>query len=126
MLHKHEKFGKAARCVFQKLIQKRVPTETTHRQSFLPWMTTETSHMMKKSEQNGLSLMSKPTNYTISKVMQAENTATRCSKQDKYDDQKKMLGSPKQALHSNTSKSSINATIFLQLCLSRAQQSPHL
>ena len=68
-----------------------VPRRTRHRQSLPPWISSFTSHLMKKLKTQKQQLQRKPTSYRQQQVARLEDLLIRSSEQDRIDYQEQLF-----------------------------------
>ena len=68
-----------------------VPTRTRHRQSLPPWITSESSHLLKKMQTQKKLLAAKPTSYRRSKIVELENLVSKSCEEDRVHYQEKLF-----------------------------------
>ena len=67
------------------------PTRTIHRQNLPPWITSESSHLLKKMQTQKRLLVAKPTSYRRNKIVELENLVSKSCEEDRVHYQEKLF-----------------------------------
>ena len=68
-----------------------VPTRTRHRQNLPPWITSESSHLLKKMQTQKRLLAAKPTSYRRNKIVELDNLVSKSCEEDRVHYQEKLF-----------------------------------
>ena len=76
---------------FDRAIDMFIPTRTRHRQNLPPWITSESSNLLKKMQTQKRLLAAKPTSYRRNKIVELENLVSKSCEEDRVHYQEKLF-----------------------------------